>query len=132
MRPSLLLLVAGAALAACAGRERVASPAPLDVSFAWAAIDRCTPRSPEIRVDGLPAAATVLDVRMTDLNVPTFPHGGGEVPRPADGVIPAGALRGYAGPCPPGAPHPYQITVEAVDAANRIIATGRAVRPFPP
>ncbi len=125
--------LAASLLAGCvAGRETIANPAPLQVSFAWSAADGCTPRSPQINVAGLPHAATRLAVAMTDLNVPNFPHGGGEVAAAAGGVIAPGALRSYTGPCPPGRSHQYRIDVEAVDAQNRVIALGSATRSFPP
>ena len=132
-RAGILPLLGLALLAGCvAGRETIANPAALEVSFSWSAGEGCTARSPAIRVAGLPAATARLALAMTDLDAPAFAHGGGELPVPPGGEVPPGALGAYTGPCPPGRTHQYRFTVEAIDAQNRIIARGTATRPYPP
>ncbi|SFK49918.1 YbhB/YbcL family Raf kinase inhibitor-like protein [Falsiroseomonas stagni] len=140
MNARLLACLAGLSaltLSGCAGRETVPNPGTLGVDFAWAGIAACEATSPALRITGSPPTTTRFAVRLTDLNVPGFAHGGGEVPRgtpsPAGDEIPQGALTdAFRGPCPPVGPHRYRFTVQALDAQNRTVATGEAIRPFPP
>jgi phosphatidylethanolamine-binding protein (PEBP) family uncharacterized protein len=68
---------------------------------------------------------------MTDLNVPTFHHGGSTIGYDRDAVS-RGAIR-YTGPCPPrGEQHNYRWVVQAIDAAGKVIDTGSAEATFPP
>ncbi len=144
MKRSLSLWVGGACLVAVlslcclsagCGRPK---PAPrsvprsthLSVSFEWTAANRCTDRSPEIVVEGIPPGTVRLDVTMTDMDQKSFPHGGGSVECKRKGrmVIPAGALRDYKGPCPPGTPHRYRIVVSCVSEKGHISASGESMR----
>jgi len=68
---------------------------------------------------------------MTDLDVPSFTHGGGTVKYTGSGSIPAGAFS-YTGPCPPS-PHDYEFEVTAINAAgDTVLGRGKAVKSFPP
>lgn len=118
------------AIAGCVADGQSNLPA-MRVDFAFAPSDRCGTTSPVIRVEDAPAAVRRFSVNMTDLDAPAFVHGGGRVDRPADGVIPAGALQNYRGPCPPTR-HTYRITVTGLDANGTSVAAGQAQRPFPP
>jgi len=72
----------------------------------------------------------MLSFLLVDLNVPSFSHGGGQVPYGGSGNVPAGSFN-YRGPCPPmGSTHRYEFTVNALDGGGRIIARGRSTRPF--
>lgn len=101
----------------------------LGVSFEWGPTKKCfDPKSPPITVSGVPQGTTKLQIRMTDSNSP-FEHGGGTVAYKGQGSLPYGAFR-YKGPCPPGETHFYNITVKAVDASGKVLATGTATKPF--
>lgn len=121
-----LLLPAPAAPAAEPG------PAPLEVSFRWTEANICTAFSPRIEVVGVPPGTAYLRVKLTDLNVPAYPHGGGTVPYRGSSIIPAGALNRYRGPCPPEGRHDYRLTVEALDPESRVIGRGEETVPCCP
>ena len=104
----------------------------LETDFTWLADQKCSdPRSPAITVSGAPPNAVAFRVRMMDLTN-MHDHGGGTVPNDHAGLIPAGALADYLGPCPFwGAPR-YQVTVEALDQAGTVVAMGQKTRRWPP
>jgi len=106
--------------------------AALDVDFSWEPEHRCSGKSPEIRVAGVPEGTRLLKVTLVDLDVTFWNHGGGTVNNDGSGVIPAGALKsGYNGPCPPSGSHRYEFTVDAVDEQGRTIGTGKKMKKFP-
>lgn len=106
-----------------------ATLAKLSLSFRWCGA------SPEFKVGNVPATAKTLRFNMVDRQVPSYRHGGGEVPFTGRGSasVPCGALSGgYNGPSPPPPQvHDYEWTVTALDAAGNTLATGTAVRKFP-
>ena len=134
MKRLRLLLMVGSVmlLVGCASAPVSPNAVELGVDFAWQPSDRCSGRSPEIRVTNIPAATKTLSVKLKDRDVPNWNHGGGNVPYDGSGVIPAGALKnGYNGPCPPSGSHRYEFTVQAFDAAGTVVGTGRQTHPFP-
>jgi len=119
-------------LLGCASTPVSPNAVVLGVDFQWQSADRCASRSPEIRVTNLPAETKLLRVRLKDLDVPNWNHGGGEVAYTGKGVIPAGALQGgYNGPCPPSGSHRYQFTVQALNAQGVVVGSGKQMRTFP-
>jgi phosphatidylethanolamine-binding protein (PEBP) family uncharacterized protein len=108
--------------------------AKIVVEFSWEGIAACTHDSPEIRVTNIPDGTEVLDVKLTNLGVPEWNQGGGQVKYDGSEFIPAGALKiGYNGPCPPpGQTYKYEFSVVAMDAENSVIGFGKARQPFPP
>ncbi len=105
----------------------------MDVDFSWAGIQACSHESPEIRVANIPDGTTELRIRLKDINLPAWNHGGGWVTNDDSGLIPAGALNiGYNGPCQPDGRHKYEFSVMAVNAEGVIIGFGKALKPFPP
>ena len=137
-RTSLAILAAAIVLTAgCAGNpDQVKIPkdaAEMTVAFSWEEIDACTHESPELRVSAVPDGTAELRVKLKDISLPEWNHGGGQVKHDGSGVIPAGALKlGYNGPCPPSGRHKYEFSVMAVDADGAIIGFGKAVQLFPP
>ena len=104
----------------------------LGVEFSWTEKSGCSPVSPPIVVTSVPAETFFLNVRMVDLNVPDYMHGGGEVNHDGSGLIPEGALGNYAGPCPPGGQHTYRFTVQALNAdKSLVLGVGESERLFP-
>ena len=68
---------------------------------------------------------------MTDLNMPTFHHGGSTVAYTGN-VVNRGAVT-YTGPCPPqGERHTYRWTVQALDPGGKVLGKGSAEAMFPP
>ena len=108
------------------------NPGGMSVDLSWIGIGACSSRSPAFVVRGVPSGATALDFHMTDLNVPSYRHGGGRVAFTSNGNIPPGAFS-YVGPCPPaGETHNYQWTITALNASGAVLGTATAMRPFPP
>lgn len=105
--------------------------APLTVDFSWAGTAACGTKPPAFKIGGVPAGTKRLRFAMKDLDKPGFDHGGGTIDYAGSGDVPSGAFF-YTGPCPPGGSHRYEWTVQALDAAGRVLAAGRATKPFPP
>lgn len=105
-----------------------ASAADMSVSFRW-----CGTRSPDFTLANVPKGATQLDLRMVDLFVPGYPHGGGKLAFKGEKAIACGAITsGFEGPSPPPPQvHEYQWTVKALDAAGKVLATATASRKYP-
>lgn len=116
---------------ALAGLPTLAA-AELAVDFSFSVADKCSTRSPEIRIGRPPAGTAKLKVRLKDLDVPGWNHGGGAVPYDGGNVIPAGALKeNYNGPCPPEGSHTYEFQVRALDATGKELDSGKKARSFP-
>ncbi len=108
--------------------------AQIKVDFKWNPPCQSPTKSPEITVSEVPVGTVRLYVKLTDLMLPGFDHGGGFVSYKGQSVIKAGGIGGsYHGPTPiHGATHQMEIRVEALDGDDRIIGVGRKSRPFPP
>lgn len=119
----VLLFLAAAALPAYADS--------LTIRFSWVGIPACVAISPAFELGGVPAGTKRLSFSMTDLNVPSFHHGGSTISYEGDAVK-RGAIR-YTGPCPPRRErHNYRWTVQALDSAGKVLGTGNAESMFPP
>ena len=121
---AVLLVAAGLLFAPSAVRAQT-----IGLSFSWQKADACSTRSPAFALSRVPGRTARLQFRMTDLDVPSYNHGGGAVAYKGRRV-PAGAFR-YRGPCPPrGQRHMYRWSVRAYDKAGKLLGTGQAQRPF--
>ncbi len=104
---------------------------PLTVSFSWTGIPACASTSPAFQLDNVPADTRQLSFVMTDLNMPSFNHGGSTVTYTGS-VVERGAVT-YTGPCPPnGERHNYRWKVQALDVAGNVLGTAEAEALFPP
>lgn len=107
----------------------------MKLSFSWGDIPLCTSGRPNIvpnpifELSDVPAGTERIDFRMTDLDVPTYNHGGGSVAVSGDGTVRPGAFT-YKSPCPPGGVHTYEWEAKAI-GGGRVLATARATRPYP-
>jgi phosphatidylethanolamine-binding protein (PEBP) family uncharacterized protein len=90
-----------------------ADASAFSMTFRW-----CGSGSPAFSLSGVPEGTTTLQFHMTDLNVPSFNHGGGTVAYKGQSTVPCGALKNHAPPSPPSGSHSYQITVTAFGAGN--------------
>ncbi len=103
----------------------------LSVRFSWAGIPACASTSPAFELDNVPDDTRQLRFMMTDLNIPSFNHGGSTVTYTGN-VVERGAVT-YTGPCPPtGEHHNYRWTVQALDIAGNVLGTANAEAAFPP
>jgi len=102
----------------------------MPVRFSWAGIPACASISPPFELRVVPIDTKQLRFTMTDLNVPTFNHGGSTIAYNGS-TVGRGAIR-YTGPCPPrGERHNYRWAVEALDTAGQVLAKGSATAVFP-
>ncbi len=112
--------------AACATQQ----PAPprgapeLGVEFTWAGVPPCSNISPRIVVRDVPVGTKRFRVELVDVDSAFGRHGTSEVDAASGGVIPAGALKSYRGPCPSQQAIVYELRVHAVDEAGRVLARG--------
>ncbi len=99
----------------------------LSASFAWCA------GSPSFALTDVPQGTAKLQFAMTDLNVPSFHHGGGTVAYHGQPAVPCGAFAsGFTGPSPPpGQVHTYQFSIKALGPSGAVLATSTARRKFP-
>jgi len=104
----------------------------LDINFTFEEQHRCSSTSPEIRVAAVPEGTKSFQVKLVDLDVTFWNHGGGTVENDGSGVIPEGSLKSdYNGPCPPSGSHSYEFTVNALDDSRQVLATGKRMQKFP-
>lgn len=112
-----------------------ANASSLTVSFKWGKTPICNTGQPSIvaspafKVGHVPKGTKSLRFRMVDLDVPSYPHGGGKVAYHGKSRIAAGSFR-YTGPCPPF-PHTYNWSVDALNAGGKTLSRGNARRKFP-
>jgi phosphatidylethanolamine-binding protein (PEBP) family uncharacterized protein len=126
----MALMVAALATVACASADasKDTSLPRMDVDYAFAAKHKCQGVSPEIRLRNVPPGTASYDVKMTDLDVPSFQHWSQTIPASGpviseDGGRAVDGVR-YYGPCPPRGTHRYQIEVVARDAKQKPLAYG--------
>lgn len=119
------ILVAAAALIVMS----TPAMAAMSVSFTWGQTTSCFDKnSPPFTVSGVPAGTKTLKFKMTDLDAPDYPHGGGEVAFTGQKSIPYGAFK-YTGPCPPTT-HTYRFDVRALDGAGKELGKASAKQRF--
>jgi phosphatidylethanolamine-binding protein (PEBP) family uncharacterized protein len=102
-------------------------------AFAFSASFRWCSGSPSFALTDVPTGTTALQFAMTDLNVPSFHHGGGRVAYSGQAAVPCGAFSsGFTGPSPPpGQIHTYEFSIKALGANGAVLATTTAKRKFP-
>ena len=96
-------------------------------SFAW-----CS-GSPSFALTDVPPGTARLQFAMTDLNVPSFHHGGGTVAYSGQTAVPCGAFSsGFTGRSPPpGQVHTYQFSIKALGSHGAVLATTTTRRKLP-
>jgi len=123
------------ALRYCSVLSAVALALLLNVSgaFAFSASFTWCAGSPRFQVTDVPSGTAKLNFQMTDLNKPSFHHGGGTVDYRGQGEVPCGAFaKGFVGPSPPpGEVHTYEFTIKALGGNGAALATTTARRKFP-
>ena len=85
----------------CAGSLHAQS-SNFTADFSWEGTASCfDPKSPPFSLTGVPAGTKRLKFAMTDLDAPSYPHGGGTVAYSGQNQVGRGAFS-YQGPCPCG------------------------------
>jgi phosphatidylethanolamine-binding protein (PEBP) family uncharacterized protein len=124
------LFLPAATVAAFSWDMTASAAGAMSLTFSWAGVASCSQRPPAFTLSGVPGGTSRLAFNMVDLDLPSYPHGGGTIPFQGD-EVPAGSFS-YTGPCPPAGQHTYRWTVQALDATGKVLATAAASRPFPP
>jgi len=95
-----------------------AAASDFSISFEWGNIPLCTSGSPntvdnpKIVLSNVPEGTKYIQFVMTDLDVPSYDHGGGMVAYTGQKTIDPGAFK-YESPCPPNGSHRYEWTATA-------------------
>lgn len=118
-------------LTGCKTIPVAADASKLDVQVKWTEKSGCSRVSPPITLKGLPASTKFIEVRMVDLDLPTFNHGGGDIDYIGQTIIAEGSLKFFNGPCPPN-PHNYKFTVNAINAdKSAVVGVGEVNKRYP-
>ena len=100
-------------------------------NFRWCSKMPQSTTSPAFTLSGIPKGTKSLALVMTD-NQANYNHGGGTVPYTGRKIRCGAIASGWVGPFPPnGETHTYEFTIDAMDAAGKVLATAHAVRKFP-
>lgn len=95
----------------------------MGLDFSFEKKHKCGGISPEIRLTDVPPGVATYEIRLMDLDMPSYRHWYQKLP--ADGpIIKEGAGAGYDGPCPPSGTHRYEIEITARDGQGKPIAEG--------
>lgn len=113
--------------------------AEFSIAFEWGDIPLCTSGlpnkipNPRFTVSNVPPETKIISFRLTDLDAPSYDHGGGNVAFSGQSVIEPGAFT-YKSPCPPSGSHRYQWTASAkngTDISSGSIASATAKKSYP-
>ena len=101
--------------------------ADFGIKFAW-----CE-STPEFTLSNVPKGTTKLDLRMVDLDVPSYNHGGAVLDFKGQKKIDCGTFISqiWYPPSPPSGSHTYKWTVIAQDKDGKELASTSAERKFP-
>ncbi len=105
--------------------------AAFEFTFDWGPLELCTSGTPNVvpspafHLKDVPQGTGFIRFRLTDLDVPDYPHGGGLVAWDGQAEIAAGAFS-YKSPCPPDGAHEYQWRATALQTRQGT-ELGRAV-----
>jgi hypothetical protein len=126
-KPGILSHLAASAVAVLTLSLSASGALAFSASFTW-----CS-GSPRFTLTDVPQGTAKLDFHMTDLNKPSFHHGGGTIDYRGQGEVPCGALaKGFVRPSPPpGEVHTYEFNVKALGANGAPLATTTARRKYP-
>lgn len=109
--------------------------AEFSLSFEWGNIPRCTTGfsntvgNPRFVLRDVPAGTETVEFRLTDLDMPSYNHGGGRVRTNGASVVPAD-LFNYLSPCPPSGHHTYRWTATA-RSGTTVLGRATADRRYP-
>ena len=113
--------------------------AEFTISFEWGDIPLCTSGqpntvpNPRFILSNVPEGTKFIQFMMTDLDVPSYNHGGGTVEYAGDDIIEPGAFT-YLSPCPPSGSHSYQWTATAKKKSGMFggsLGKAKATRNYP-
>lgn len=117
----------------------IASAQEFAIEFEWGDIPLCTSGSPNtvpnprFVLSGVPDGTKVISFKMTDLDVPSYNHGGGKIEYTGQGVVEPGAFK-YKSPCPPNGSHTYEWKAYAKNKDSffaKKLGTAKAKQEYP-
>jgi phosphatidylethanolamine-binding protein (PEBP) family uncharacterized protein len=102
-------------------------------AYAFSASYNWCSGSPNFQLRDVPAGTVTLQFAMTDLDKPSFHHGGGTVGYRGQSEVPCGAFAsGFVGPAPPpGEVHTYEFVIKALAQNGTVLAATTARKRFP-
>ena len=111
--------------------------AEMTLGFKWGNIPLCTTgrpntvANPDFVLKGVPVGTNRIVLKLKDLDVPGYNHGGGtvKVQMSGSGKIPSGTFK-YKSPCPPSGKHTYEWTATA-KKGGKTLAVAKAQRIYP-
>ena len=130
MKHAIFLILIVCCLFCCERSEISPDAVDLKVDFTWEGYRACDRGNPELTINGVPENTKFLEISMFD-HAYYVDHGKVTVPYSGSGKFKRGTLMELLGPCPPGGPGRYEITVKALDADEVIIGIGSKERYFP-
>ena len=118
-------------LAAGCENEKISEDAvDLFVEFSWKDMKPCGWGNPEIEIGSVPAETKFLKISMYD-HAYRHDHGSEVVPYTGYDTIARDQHKKIQGPCPPGSPGRYEITIKALDEDEVVIGIGSLERFYP-
>lgn len=121
------------------GGPQHAAADDLSLAFEWGDIPLCTTGNPNtvpnptFTLKNVPAGTKFLSFTLTDLDKPSYPHGGGTIEYTGQDVIQPGAFT-YKSPCPPSGSHDYEWSVKAKESDGFFsgsLASATATKTYP-
>ncbi len=113
--------------------------ADFTINFDWADLKLCTSgqpntvQNPKFVLSNVPEGTKYIIFRMTDLDVPSYDHGGGKIEYTGQEVIESGAFK-YQSPCPPNGSHRYEWKAYAKNKKGmfaKTLGTAKTVKQYP-
>lgn len=139
VRISTVLLFITVLLITPAGASESADAPEFTISFEWGDIPLCTSGKPKtvpnptFILSNVPEGTKFIQFSLTDLDVPSYHHGGGTIEYTGKNTIEPGAFK-YKSPCPPSGSHRYQWTATAKKKKGLFggsIAKAKATKVYP-
>ena len=91
------------------------------ITFDWSDLKLCTSgnpnyvNNPRFTLENVPKGTKFIKFSLTDLDVPSYNHGGGSAEYKNQTVIEPGVFK-YNSPCPPSGSHTYEWVASAEDS----------------
>ena len=113
------------------GCEKVSKDAvELSIDFSWEGMSQCGWGNPKIILNELPSQTKYIKIAMYD-NEYRWDHGEVIMPFIGEKIIEKDRFKEIQGPCPPGPPGEYEITIKALDENKVVIGIGLKEKLFP-
>ena len=109
----------------------------MTIDFTFMRSHKCSSTSPALKIENIPRGTTEISIKMTDLDMRSYDHGGGYLENKggiAEVVnLPEGALQNYRGPCPPNFSsfgHDYEFSVKAYGKERELLGEAKKSATF--